>query len=82
MNFRLDLAIAFAISFLGLVNGHGSLIEPPSRASMWRYGYKTPANFNDNQLFCGGFWVRINLIFCLEIYFRNILFRKYNLICI
>lgn len=37
--------------------GHGRLIEPPSRASMWRYGYNTPVNYLDNQLFCGGYTV-------------------------
>ncbi|XP_048506013.1 uncharacterized protein LOC105686872 isoform X2 [Athalia rosae] len=37
------------------VSGHGRLIEPPSRASMWRYGFDTPHNYNDNELYCGGF---------------------------
>jgi hypothetical protein len=36
-------------------NAHGRLIEPPSRASAWRYGFNTPANYNDHELFCGGF---------------------------
>ncbi|VVC35508.1 Cellulose/chitin-binding protein, N-terminal [Cinara cedri] len=35
--------------------GHGRLIEPPSRASMWRYGFNTPPNYNDHELYCGGF---------------------------
>lgn len=35
---------------------HGRLIEPPSRASAWRYGFsQLPANYNDHELFCGGF---------------------------
>ncbi|XP_060076004.1 uncharacterized protein LOC132555668 [Ylistrum balloti] len=37
------------------VRGHGRLLEPPGRASMWRFGYNTPPNYDDNQLFCGGF---------------------------
>lgn len=37
------------------VNGHGRMIEPPSRASAWRYGFSTPPNYNDHELFCGGF---------------------------
>ena len=37
------------------MSGHGRLIDPPSRASAWRYGFKTPADYNDNQGFCGGF---------------------------
>ncbi|CAH1185401.1 unnamed protein product [Phyllotreta striolata] len=44
-----------------LTDGHGRLIEPPSRASAWRYGFDTPHNYNDHELFCGGFtrqWVK------------------------
>ncbi|GAB6033081.1 hypothetical protein CHUAL_012695 [Chamberlinius hualienensis] len=38
-----------------VVEGHGRLLTPPSRSSMWRYGFKTPPNYNDMELFCGGF---------------------------
>ena len=41
------------------VFGHGRLVEPVSRASMWRQGYPTNPNYNDNQMFCGGFAVSI-----------------------
>lgn len=37
------------------VDGHGRLVEPPSRNAMWRAGFKNPPNYNDNQLNCGGF---------------------------
>ncbi|XP_075983959.1 uncharacterized protein LOC142981747 [Anticarsia gemmatalis] len=37
------------------VTGHGRLIEPPSRASAWRFGFDTPHNYNDHELYCGGF---------------------------
>ncbi|XP_069134468.1 uncharacterized protein [Argopecten irradians] len=37
------------------VRGYGRLLEPPGRASMWRFGYNSPPNYDDNQLFCGGF---------------------------
>lgn len=40
---------------LTLVSGHGRMIEPPSRASAWRYGFNTPPNYNDHELYCGGF---------------------------
>lgn len=51
------------INFLaiGLVNGHARLLDPVSRGSLWRYDNRAPANYNDNQLFCGGFWVCIFL---------------------
>ena len=39
------------------IRGHGRLRVPPSRTSMWRDGFGTPANYNDNELFCGGSWV-------------------------
>ncbi|KFM73151.1 hypothetical protein X975_18720, partial [Stegodyphus mimosarum] len=40
------------------VSGHGRLVEPPSRSSMWRFGFKTKPNYNDNELFCGGYTVQ------------------------
>ena len=36
------------------VEGHGRLLEPPSRSSMWRQGYSNPINYSDNELNCGG----------------------------
>lgn len=42
-------------SLFQLAESHGRLIEPPSRASMWRYGFSTPPNYNDHELYCGGF---------------------------
>ncbi|XP_047475549.1 uncharacterized protein LOC125029613 isoform X1 [Penaeus chinensis] len=40
------------------VIGHGRLMYPPSRSSAWRLGFDTPENFNDNELFCGGFGIQ------------------------
>jgi hypothetical protein len=55
----------------GRAAGHGRLIEPPSRSTMWRsvrwpgcraaltadprYGFDTPPNYNDHESYCGGF---------------------------
>ena len=39
---------------IGLTDGHGRLMEPPARNSMWRFGFLNPVNYNDNELFCGG----------------------------
>lgn len=49
-----------SLLFIGLilmreVSSHGRLIDPPSRSSMWRFGFNTEKNFNDHELFCGGF---------------------------
>ena len=40
------------------VSGHGRMMEPPNRSSLWRFPeyrqYNPPANYNDNENFCGG----------------------------
>ncbi|WAR15625.1 hypothetical protein MAR_005730 [Mya arenaria] len=55
----INLHSIFLIVFMmANVEGHGRLIEPPGRSSMWRFGFDTPKNYNDNQLFCGGKWVQ------------------------
>ena len=45
----------FLRNILTLIKGHGRLIEPPSRSTMWRYGFNNPPNFNDHEIYCGGF---------------------------
>ena len=45
------------------IQGHGRLMEPVSRASAWRRGYPNPADYNDNQGYCGGYSVRILTVF-------------------
>ncbi|TGZ40684.1 Uncharacterized protein DBV15_08398 [Temnothorax longispinosus] len=40
-----------------VIHGHGRLMDPPSRNAMWRFGYPNPVNYNDNELFCGGYAV-------------------------
>nr|XP_045582906.1 uncharacterized protein LOC123745862 [Procambarus clarkii] len=39
---------------VGACRGHARLVEPPSRASAWRFGWQTPIDYNDNEGFCGG----------------------------
>ena len=59
------------------IQGHGRLMEPVSRASAWRRGYPNPADYNDNQGYCGGYSVRILTVFfgefCCFAVFRNFL---------
>jgi len=38
--------------------GHGMLTDPPARNAMWRFGFNNPVNYNDNELYCGGFSVQ------------------------
>ena len=47
-----------AILILGVssyVSGHGMMLQPVARNSMWRKGFPNPRNYNDNELNCGGF---------------------------
>lgn len=37
------------------VHAHGRLMDPPARNAMWRFGFPNPVNYNDNELFCGGY---------------------------
>lgn len=50
--------ILFTTCHIITVSGHGRLIDPPSRSSMWRFGFKTKKNYNDNELFCGGYTIQ------------------------
>jgi len=52
-----QLLLILVLCLVSRVSGHGRLWEPPSRGSMWRRGYNTSININDNELSCGGFTV-------------------------
>merc|ERR1711937_241863 len=52
--------IVLVLSMFSAAAGHGYLMNPAARNSMWRFGFDNPKNYNDNELFCGGFrhhWV-------------------------
>ena len=51
-------SIYIAQGLLDAVFGHGRMMDPPSRNAMWRFGYPNPVNYNDNEVFCGGFGVQ------------------------
>ena len=51
--------------FLQLIShasSHARFIEPPSRASAWRYGFDTRPDYDDNGNNCGGFSVSLSEI--------------------
>ena len=64
MTLRLLLVVLIFI-YLHQVLGHGRLMEPVSRASAWRKGFKNPADYNDNEGYCGGYSVS-HCSFCLS----------------
>lgn len=39
------------------VHGHGMMLDPPQRSSMFKLRFPVPPNYNDNSLNCGGFSV-------------------------
>lgn len=46
------------VAFVAEVRGHGMMLDPPNRSSLWRFDDgESPINYNDNQNFCGGFYV-------------------------
>lgn len=51
--------ILAAVSALAVdaVLGHGMMLVPTSRSSLWRKNESSPINYDDNALFCGGFSV-------------------------
>ena len=48
------------VALFYLSDGHGRLLDPASRVSMWREGYNNPEHDTDNEFNCGGFNVRGN----------------------
>lgn len=51
--------IAFSVFALcvSYVLGHGMVLDPPNRSSMWRFFPEEEANYDDTEMFCGGFGV-------------------------
>jgi len=56
----LTLALVAILSQIETVIGHGRLVQPPARGTAWRYGFKTPKDYTDNEENCGGFGVQWN----------------------
>ncbi|XP_064644373.1 uncharacterized protein LOC135498129 [Lineus longissimus] len=49
-----SLLVSVLLGVVSMVAGHGRLIEPPSRVSAWRFGFKTPVDYDDDGWNCGG----------------------------
>ena len=72
--------IPLIASLLKTANGHGMMLDPPNRSSMWHYGFNVPPNYNENGLNCGGFTViRIFNSFKFSCFFMLIyVFNRYS----
>ncbi|RZB84929.1 uncharacterized protein BDFB_010861 [Asbolus verrucosus] len=60
---KMSLLIAGLLAFCFLIeqiSGHGMMLEPPNRSSLWRFDSSAPVNYDDNQNFCGGLSVQWN----------------------
>ncbi|XP_043656746.1 uncharacterized protein LOC122622399 [Drosophila teissieri] len=53
--FILFLSIGF-LNLMVELEGHGMMLSPTGRSSRWRYDSSAPTNYDDNALYCGGFW--------------------------
>lgn len=47
--------IIFVLLKVNFIYGHGMMIKPLSRGSIWRVDHTAPINYDDNSLYCGGF---------------------------
>merc|ERR1712086_1211959 len=50
--------MGISCQLIGISLGHGWLDKPPARNAMWRHGFINPVNYNDNEVFCGGYGVQ------------------------
>jgi hypothetical protein len=56
------LIVILGIIFLFVqIKGHGMLWNPVGRASRWRFNASAPHNWNDNELYCGGWGTQHNV---------------------
>lgn len=56
-----------AVLLIGEAAGHGMLVDPPNRSSLWRFDPSFPVNWDDNQNYCGGFTVSKFCVHLLEL---------------
>ncbi|XP_076392871.1 uncharacterized protein LOC143265321 [Megachile rotundata] len=56
---KLFLIACFVGISLREIHGHGMMLDPVSRSSAWRQGFPVGVNYNDNEVFCGGFHVLV-----------------------
>lgn len=55
--FSIILMLVLGLTLPWDTEQHGRLMDPPNRSSLWRFGYDAPINYNDNELYCGGYTV-------------------------
>jgi hypothetical protein len=72
----LVLGFAVGLQIVRNAEGHGKLMNPPSRSSIWRlpeFAHLNPVpNYSDNELYCGGVGVRSSTKNLFTIQYCNI----------
>ena len=76
----MKLAYLGILFLIASVRGHARLIEPPSRASEWRFGFDNPPDYNDNADYCGGIAVSTYLHNCSE--FKECTLQKMHIVTV
>ncbi|KAF7418619.1 hypothetical protein HZH68_001272 [Vespula germanica] len=58
--YYLQIILLSCMAFVNLIqiHGHGMMMDPVNRSSAWKKHFPVPPNFNDNELFCGGFAIQ------------------------
>lgn len=51
------VVISLLSIYLHGVFGHGMMLDPPNRSSLWRFNFSAPINYDDDQNYCGGMTV-------------------------
>ncbi|XP_056645605.1 uncharacterized protein LOC130450909 [Diorhabda sublineata] len=56
-----ELCFIIVTSLVAAISGHGMMLIPPGRSSLWRTHPEAPINYNDNEVYCGGAYVQNTL---------------------
>lgn len=76
-------SILFISCLVAGISGHGRLLDPPARSSAWREDpVRFPMFYDDNQMFCGGFFTQWTTHSRIELTFYNIYPSLYQFILI
>ncbi|XP_058823910.1 uncharacterized protein LOC131684787 [Topomyia yanbarensis] len=58
LSIALVAVVAIVCHLIPAIGGHGMVLDPIARGSRWRCDTKAPANYDDNGLFCGGYFAQ------------------------
>ena len=65
--------LSFVLMVPSSIDGHGMLLSPPQRSSMFRFKFNVPPNYNDNGLNCVSYIKWYTIVFISQINRSNII---------